>query len=212
MKKIRVALIDDHTLLREGLKRLLEETHDIEVAGEGASAADALRLARDPKLDVLLLDIALPGENGIQVLDMVKQARPEMKVLMLSAYAEQQYAVRALRMGAGGYLTKDSAAERLVRAIRTIAAGRKYVSESLTQQLAWELDTRRKATGIDGLSERELQLLRELGAGRSVGQIASHLHLSVKTVSTYRTRLLHKLKLTNNAELIRFAVENQLID
>lgn len=209
---IRVFIADDHAIVREGLKQILAEQRDIVVAGEAENGLDALKLFRKSRCHVMLLDISLPDRNGIEVLKQIKQERPELVVLMLSMHREDQYAIRALKAGAAGYLTKQSAPAELVNAIRQVAGGQKYVSAALAQALANGVGADHDAPVHDSLSDREFQTLTMIGSGKTVSQIARELSLSVKTVSEYRTRLLAKMQLKTSAELTTYAIRNGLVD
>jgi len=209
---IRVFIADDHAIVREGLKQILAEQGDIVVAGEAESGLDAIRLFPKSRCKVMLLDISLPDRNGIEVLKQIKKDRPELAVLMLSMHREDQYAIRALKAGAAGYLTKQSAPRELVVAIRQVAAGQKYVSAALAQTLAAQVGSDHEAPVHDTLSDREYQTLTMIASGKTVSEIARELSLSVKTISEYRARLLVKMKLKTSAELTRYAIRIQLID
>lgn len=209
---IKVFIADDHAIVREGLKQILAETRDIIVAGEAENGLDAVRLFRKSGCQVMLLDISLPDRNGIEVLKQIKKDKPELAVLMLSMHREDQYAIRSLKAGAAGYLTKQSAPRELVNAIRQVAGGLKYISAALAQELANHVGDDHEAPLHDTLSDREYQTLTMIASGKTVGTIAKELSLSVKTVSEYRARLLVKMKLRNSAELTHYAIKNQLID
>jgi len=207
---IRVLLADDHTVVRRGLKQILAETEDIRTSGEVDSGAGVLREVREKKYDVVLLDITLPDQNGLEVLEQLRTAHPNLPVLMLSVHPEEQYAIRALKEGAAGYLTKDSAPEEMVAAIRKVYRGGKYVSSALAERLAGLLGSQEKAPH-ESLSEREFQVMLLLANGKSVSEIANGLALSAKTVSTYRARLMGKLGVNSIAELVRYAMKHELI-
>ncbi|KQV41008.1 response regulator transcription factor [Massilia sp. Root335] len=209
---IRVFIADDHAIVREGLKQILAEQRDIVVAGEAETGLDAVKLFRKSRCNVLLLDISLPDRNGIEVLKQIKSEKPELAVLMLSMHREDQYAIRSLKAGAAGYLTKQSAPKELVNAIRQVADGQRYVSAQLAQVLAAQLGENHDAPAHEGLSDREYQTLTMIASGKTVSEIARELSLSVKTVSEYRSRLLAKMKLKTSAELTHYAIRNQLID
>ncbi|MHA4867387.1 response regulator [Duganella sp. PWIR1] len=209
---IKVFIADDHAIVREGLKQILAETRDIVVAGEAENGLDAIKLFRKSGCQVMLLDITLPDRNGIEVLKQVKKEKPELAVLMLSMHREDQYAIRSLKAGAAGYLTKQSAPKELVTAIRQVAAGLKYISAALAQELANHVNDDHEAPPHETLSDREYQTLTMIASGKTVGVIAKELSLSVKTVSEYRARLLVKMKLKNSAELTHYAIKNQLIE
>lgn len=206
---IRVLLADDHALVREGLRRLLEASADIRVAGEAASGDEALARVRANDYDVAVLDLSMPGLSGIDLVRRVKLEKPALRVLVLSMHAEQQYAARALRAGASGYLTKEAAPAQLVAAIRKIAAGGVHITEAAAASLVNDL-------AGDGpphtrLSDREFQVLRLLAAGKTPTEIANELHLSVKTVSTHKARVQEKLGVSGTAELVRYALEHKLL-
>ncbi|MGH8802180.1 MAG: response regulator [Casimicrobiaceae bacterium] len=209
---IRILIADDHAIVRAGLRQFIADQPDMEVTGEAASGRETVTAVRDGRFDVVLLDISMPDRNGIDTLRLLRHLHPELPVLMLSAYGEEQYAVNLLRAGAAGYVSKDAASTQLVSAIRTVAQGRKYVSSSLAQILA---------DGVSGdadrplhaeLSQREFQIFCKIAAGAAVSKIADELNLSVKTVSTYRTRILDKMALKSNADLTYYAIKNGLIE
>lgn len=208
---IRVFIADDHAIVREGLKQILAEQRDLIVAGEAETGHDAVKLVGKARPHVMLLDISLPDRNGIEVLKQIKKDRPELAVLMLSMHREDQYAIRSLKAGAAGYMTKQSAPRELVTAIRQVAAGQKYVSAALAQALAAQVGEDHEAPLHDSLSDREYQTLTMIASGMTVSDIARELSLSVKTVSEYRARLLAKMKLKNSAELTHYAIRNQLV-
>ena len=209
---IRVFIADDHAIVREGLKQILAASPDIIVAGEAENGLDAIKLFRKSKCHVMLLDISMPDRSGIDVLKQVKKEHPELAVLMLSMHREDQYAIRSLKAGAAGYLTKQSAPKELVTAIRQVADGQKYVSAALAQELASAIGEDHHAALHDSLSDREYQTLTMIASGKTVSTIAEELKLSVKTVSEYRARLLIKMKLKNSAELTHYAIKNQLVE
>ncbi|HBZ06198.1 response regulator transcription factor [Massilia sp.] len=209
---IRVFIADDHAIVREGLKQILAEQRDIIVAGEAETGLDAIKLFRKSRCHVMLLDISLPDRNGIDVLKQIKAERPELAVLMLSMHREDQYAIRALKAGAAGYLTKQSAPRELVTAIRQVAGGQKYVSATLAQALATQVGADHEAPVHDSLSDREFQTLTMIASGKTVTEIARELSLSVKTISEYRARLLAKMNLKTSAELTSYAIRNQLVE
>jgi DNA-binding NarL/FixJ family response regulator len=209
---IRVFIADDHAIVREGLKQILAESPDIIVAGEAENGLDAIKLFRKSKCHVMLLDISMPDRSGIDVLKQVKKENPEIAVLMLSMHREDQYAIRSLKAGAAGYLTKQSAPRELVTAIRQVAAGQKYVSAALAQALASQVGEDHETPVHETLSDREYQTLMRIASGKTVSEIAQELSLSVKTISEYRARLLVKMKLKNSAELTHYAIRNQLVE
>lgn len=210
---IRVLLADDHSLVRVGLRRLVEEAGDMEVVAEAADGRDTLRKAEQAAPDVAVVDISMPGLDGLEVVERLQAALPKLPVLVLTMHEEEQYVVRAIAAGAKGYLTKRSAAEQLLRAIRKVHAGGRYLGEEASEALASRMA---KGTGIgsplDSLSNREIQVLRGLALGRSNREIAETYNISTKTVDTYRARLLKKLNLRNNAELTRFAIQNGVVE
>ncbi len=209
---IRVFIADDHAIVREGLKQILAEVPDIIVAGEAENGLDAIKLFRKAKCQVMLLDISMPDRSGIEVLKQVRKENHDIAVLMLSMHREDQYAIRSLKAGAAGYLTKQSAPRELVTAIRQVAAGQKYVSAALAQELAIAVGEDHDTALHDTLSDREYQTLTMIASGKTVSAIAQELSLSVKTISEYRARLLVKMKLKNSAELTHYAIKNQLIE
>jgi two-component system invasion response regulator UvrY len=209
---IRVFIADDHAIVREGLKQILADSPDIIVAGEAENGLDAIKLFRKSKCHVMLLDISMPDKSGIDVLKQVRKEHPELAVLMLSMHREDQYAVRSLKAGAAGYLNKQSAPAELVNAIRQVAAGRKYVSPELAQELANHVSDDHEEVPHACLSDREFQTLTMIASGMAVSEIAVELALSVKTVSMYRARLLAKMKLRHNAELTHYAIRHKLVD
>ena len=211
-KPYRVLIVDDHAIVRAGLKQILADVPDIAVAAEAACASQALRLARQGPWDVVLMDISMPDRSGLEALELLRKEHPGIKVLMLSMHRETQYAVRALKTGAAGYLNKQSAPAQLVDAILTVASGKKYISAEVAQELASQVSGERDAAPHEGLSNREYQTLCLLASGLTVTAIAQQLSLSVKTVSMYRTRLLAKMQMTNNAELTHYAIRHGLVD
>ena len=212
MTPIRIVVADDHAIVRDGLKRILEGQPDFAVVGEARDGHEALAAARSDSLDVLLLDMSMPGRSGVELIRQIKAERPALPVLVLSMHDEEQYAVRAIRAGAAGYLTKDSAATQLVAGIRKIAAGGLYITPSVAEQLARGLNTPADEVPHKRLSDREYEVFMRLVAGESVSGIAEQLHLSVKTVSTHKTHLLEKMRMGSVAELVRYAVSRRLVD
>lgn len=209
---IRVLIADDHPVVRQGLKQILGEVREMVVAGEAINGQEALDKVRAEAWDVVVLDISMPDHSGLDILKQLRSERPKLPVLVLSMYSEDQYAMRVLKAGASGYLTKDSAPNELVKAIRKVVTGGRYVSPFLAEKLAFEIGADSSKPPHETLSDREFQVLGLLAAGKSVKEIAAELSLSVKTVSTYRARLLQKMNLTTNAELIHYAIQNHLID
>ncbi len=209
---IKILVVDDHALIRKGMKQILDDTEDMRVAGEAESGALAIRMAQENRYDVVLLDITMPDRNGIDILRQLKINHPHMPVLMLSMHPEEQYAVRSMKAGAAGYLSKQSAPTQLVTAIRQVASGKKYISSELAEQLADGLSQGYQELLHQTLSNREYQTLCLMASGKSLSEIADAMSLSAKTVSVYRARLLEKMKLRNNAEAVRYAINNHLID
>jgi DNA-binding NarL/FixJ family response regulator len=209
---VRLLIADDHAIVREGLKRILEAAGDLAVVAEAASGPEALEQARRSHPDVVLLDVSMPGRGGLETAKDLKQQNPKVRILMLTVHPEDQFAVRCLKQGADGYMTKDAAPEELVQAIRRLQRGGKYVSPNLAERLAFSLDGELGHAAHEDLSDREFEVLRMIGSGKTVGEIAAGLNLSVKTVSTYRARILEKMNLRNNAEIIRYVVELGLTD
>ncbi|HSY27439.1 MAG TPA: response regulator transcription factor [Burkholderiaceae bacterium] len=209
---MKILIADDHAIVREGLKQILADTKDIVVSGFAENGFDAIKIARRGDCNVVLLDISLPDRSGIEVLKQLRKECPNLAVLMLSMHREDQYAIRSLKAGAAGYLNKQSAPVDLVNAIRQVASGKKYVSASLAQELANQIGEDREIPLHETLSDREYQTLTLIASGKSVGEIAVELTLSVKTISMYRSRLLQKMKLKHNAELTHYAIKNHLVD
>jgi DNA-binding NarL/FixJ family response regulator len=209
--RMRILVIDDHAVVREGLKRMLEASEPSWVIEEASNGFEALERVRSRPFDVAVADIAMPGMGGLEFLKRVRSSQPNLRVLMLSMYAEEQYAMRAFKSGANGYVTKDSAARELVSAIRKVTAGGAYVSESLAQNLALGLAGTNAEPSHERLSDRELDILQRLATGSRPTDIAQALHISVKTVSTHKARILARLQLPNSAALVRYAIENRLI-
>lgn len=207
---IRVLIADDHAIVREGLKRILADDPSVETIAEASDGQDAARLVRQHKPDVVLLDISMPGRSGIDALADIQSACADTRILILSMHPEDQYAIRCLRDGADGYMTKESAPELLLGAIRKIHSGGKYVSPLLAEKLVANLNSEERRALHEALSDRELQVLIMIGAGDTVSGIAEKLCVSVKTVSTYRARILEKMGMENNAQLMRYAIDNRL--
>jgi two-component system invasion response regulator UvrY len=209
---IKILVADDHTIFREGLKRILAECQDVIVADEASNGREVLDKIWNNEYDMVLLDISMPGMTGLEALKQLKNDKPRLPVLVLSMHPEEQYAVRALRAGASGYLTKESAPDELITAIRKISQGRKYITSSLAERLAFEVETDSEKPLHDILSDREYQVLRMIASGSTIKQIAKELSLSIKTVSTYRTRIMGKMKMKTNAELMHYALKHQILD
>jgi DNA-binding NarL/FixJ family response regulator len=209
---IKVLVADDHAVVRRGLRQILSETPDILVAGEAATAAEVMSLARDQRWTVIVLDISLPGATGLQLLSEVRRERPETPVLILTAHAEDQYAVRAIRAGAAGFLSKETAPDKLIEAVRKVAGGGRYVSAELAETLASLLAGEGQGEPHERLSDREFEIFKMLASGKTVSEVAAELTLSVKTVSTHRTRILKKMEMRTNAELTHYAMRNRLVE
>jgi two-component system invasion response regulator UvrY len=209
---IKILIADDHPVFRFGLKQIIQEAPDLVVVAEAINGREALVMATKGDYDVVVLDITMPVRNGVDVLFELKHERPALPVLMLSMHPEEQYAMRALRAGASGYLTKESVPEELVAAIRKVAGGGKYVSASLAEHLASMVQSDVGVPPHETLSRREYQVMCMIASGKTVSETAQELSLSAKTISTYRTRILEKMQMKNNAELIRYATKNQLVE
>jgi len=211
-KNIRILIADDHPIVRAGFKQVLSETPDMVVADEAGNGQEVMAYLKKKKYDVVLLDISMPGKNGLEVLKDLKGDFPKLPVLILSIYPEEQYAIRALRAGAAGYLTKASAPNELITAIRKISRGGRYISASLAEKLANYLDADMTKSPHENLSDREHQVMLLIASGKTVSEIAESLNLSVKTISTYRSHILEKMKMKNNAEITLYAVQNKLME
>ncbi len=211
---IKILVADDHAVVRQGLKQIINEQADMQVAGEATTAAEVLRLVRvEDDWNTIVLDITMPGgRSGLDLLSELKQLRPNARVLILSMHAEEQFAVRALKNGAAGYITKQTAPTELIRAIRKVNSGGKYISQSIAEQLAFLVSDNSGEPLHERLSEREFQVFRSIALGKTLREIADELFLSEKTVGTYRVRIMEKMNMTRNAELVRYAVQKQLID
>ncbi len=210
---IRVLLADDHSIVRAGLRRIVEESGDIEVVAEASDGREAVLAVRKEKPDVAVIDISMPILDGLEVITQLKSEFPEVPILVLTMHEEHQYVVRAIETGAMGYITKQSAPEQLVKAIRKVHSGSLFLTDEAAEALALRVAKGNKAQSpLDSLSSRELQVLRRLALGNNNREIASAYHISIKTVDTYRFRLLKKLNLRNNADLSRFAIQNHLIE
>lgn len=209
---IRIVIADDHVLIREGLKEIVREEPDIELAGEAGNATELMDVLARSECHVLILDINLPGRSGFEALEEIRKNWPKLPVLVLSVHPEDPFAVRALKSGASGYITKTSAADELVGAIRTVSVGRRYITPAVAEAIALGLGDDSPKPVHERLSNREFQVLRLLAAGKSIKAISSQISISANTVSTYRARLLQKMGLRSDAELIRYAIEHHLID
>jgi DNA-binding NarL/FixJ family response regulator len=208
---IKIFIADDHALIREGLKKILREESDMSVVGEAQTAVETLERVEESECDILVLDLGLPDRPGLEVLREVKRVQPHLSVLVLSMLPEDRFALRTLKAGADGYLSKDSAAAELVVALRRIAGGRKYVSQEISQDLLEKLHGDGPSMSHEALSDREFQILRLIGSGKTPSDIAISLNLSVSTVNTHRAHILEKMNMHTNAELMRYAIENKLV-
>jgi DNA-binding NarL/FixJ family response regulator len=209
---IKVLIADDHQMFRDGLRRVLEDDKTLEVVAEAEDGPDTLDQSKKFRPDVVLLDVVMPGRDSLEIVEELKRADPSVRILMLTAHAEDQYALRCLRAGADGYMTKINAGTELIAAIRRIHGGGKYISAALAELLAQNIGRNSDKLPHETLSDREFQVLRMIGDGKTVSEIGNELHLSVKTVSTYRTRILEKTQLRNNAEIMRYVLDNGLAD
>jgi len=209
---INILIADDHTIMREGLKRILEGETNIHVAGEAIDGLDALHKVRTGKFDVILLDLSMPGRSGVDLIRQIKEEAPKLPILILTMHEEDQYAVRAMRAGAHGYLTKESAGLQLVSAIHKVASGRPYISMAVAEQLAMNLMPSKSALPHTTLSDREFEVFQFLVQGKTITEIAENLYLSVKTVSTHKTRIFQKMGMTNLSEMVQYAVAHHLLN
>ena len=209
---IKILIADDHTLFREGLKHIMAEYTDLIVADEASNGQEVLEKIWNNDYDMVLLDITMPGMTGLEALKQLKNDKPKLPVLVLSMHPEEQYAVRVIRAGASGYLRKESAPDELITAIRQISQGRKYITPSLAEKLAFVVEADSEKAPHDILSDREYQVLRMIAEGKTVKYIAKELSLSAKTVSTYRTRIMEKMKMKTNAELMHYVIKHRLLD
>ena len=211
MKKIKILIADDHPIVRAGFKQVISDMPDMLVADEAGNGQEVLNLIGKKDYDLVLLDISMPGRSGLEILKDLKSEKPKLPVLILSIYPEEQYAIRALRAGASGYMTKASAPNELILAIRKISEGGKYISASLAEKLAYYLDGDATKPPHETLSDREYQVMLMIASGKTVTEIANELCLSVKTISTYRTHILEKMRMKNNAEMTLYALQNKLV-
>jgi two-component system, NarL family, invasion response regulator UvrY len=209
---IKVYIVDDHFLIREGLKKILNSENDFTVVGETGNSSDAYKFIKDNKVDILILDLSMPGKSGLEVLQELKMIYPELKVLVLTMYPEEVFAIRALKSGAMGYLTKDSVGNELITALRKIATGRQYISESLSEQLASNLKFSNNQSLHESLSDREFQIMLMIGKGKTISQIADEVSLSPSTIKTYRSRILLKMNMRTNADMVGYVVRNKLVE
>jgi len=208
---IRIALIDDHAMVRAGLRQFFADQADFSVVAEAASGAEAVDIVRRGDVDVIVLDISMPGQSGVDALAAIRARAPDLPVLILSGFAEEHYAATLLRQGASGYLNKDCDPDEIVKAIRTVARGRKYITATMAERLAEGLGTPGDQPAHSQLSERELQVFLRLAGGETIGHIAESMSLSVKTVSTYRSRVMEKMSLATNSDLTYYALKHGLI-
>lgn len=208
---IHVLIADDHAVVRAGLRQIITQNNDMKVAAEAKDGIEVLKILKSEKVDVVVLDISMPGLSGAEVLKTIRREYPKIPVLMLSMYPEEQYALRVLKSGASGYLTKESAPELLISAIRKVVTGGKFISASVAEKLADEVVNGKSGKLHELLSDREFEILKLIGSGKTVSEIADKIFISVKTVSTYRTRILEKMKMKNNAELMQYVMNENLM-
>jgi DNA-binding NarL/FixJ family response regulator len=208
---IRVLIADDHGIVRQGLKQIVSESPGIVVTGEASDGEEALALARQQQFDVAIIDIAMPGKGGLDILKELRREHPLMKLIVLSIYSEEQYAIRCLRDGASAYLSKGNATDELIPAIQTVAAGKRFITPLVAERLASYVEGGEKRALHESLSNREMQIFLLIGGGKSAGDISRDLSLSVKTISTYRARILLKMGMRTNAQLIQYAIRNGLV-
>lgn len=208
---MKILIADDHPIVREGMKQIIAKAADMTIGGEALNGQEALALIEKEAFDAVVLDINMPGRDGLEILKEIRRSRPTLPVLLLSMYSEDQVAVRALKAGASGFLNKESAPRELVQALRKIIGGGKYVSEGLAEKLALGLDANLKAAQHDELSDREFQVLKMIASGKEVSEIAEDLFISVKTVRTYRDRIMEKMNLKNDVELAHYAIKHKLV-
>ena len=209
---IRIVVADDHAIVRDGLKQLLAASSDLQVVGEARDGHEVMQRVRDLAFDLLLLDMSMPGKSGIELIKQVRAEKPRLRILILSMHEEHQYAIRAIRAGAAGYITKESATSKLVEAIRKVASGGAFISAEVAEQLALGAMPDNKGLPHESLSDREFQVFRMLAEGKSVSDIAERLNLSVKTVSTHKANVMQKMGLENPGELIRYAIAHRLVE
>jgi len=209
---IKIGIVDDHAIVRSGLRQFLSDYVDLRVVGEATNGREAIDLVRAHEIDVLIMDLAMPGQSGLDALAMLRAKAPDMGILILSGYPEEHYAINLIRQGASGYLNKECEPREIVEAVRTIALGRRYLTPVVADLLAQQLNRKDGALPHEQLSEREFQVFLKLARGETAGEVAKSLSLSVKTVSTYRTRLMEKMGLSSNSDLTYYALKNRLID
>ena len=208
---IRILVADDHSVVRQGLKQIVADNPDMEIVGEAGTGEEALELVRSGSFDLVILDISMPGQGGLDILRELKAQAPALKVIILSMHPEEQYAVRCLRDGASAYLTKGSPPEELILAIKTVASGKRYITPSVADRLATYIEGSSQRPPHETLSDREMEVLVLIGSGKQVSDIAEELNLSIKTVSTYRSRILLKMNMETNAQLIRYSLQHGLV-
>jgi len=208
---IRILVADDHSVVRQGLKQIVADNPDMEIVGEAGTGEEALELVRSGSFDLVILDISMPGQGGLDILRELKAQAPALKVIILSMHPEEQYAVRCLRDGASAYLTKGSPPEELILAIKTVASGKRYITPSVADRLATYIEGSSQRPPHETLSDREMEVLVLIGSGKQVSDIAEELNLSIKTVSTYRSRILLKMNMETNAQLIRYSLQHGLL-
>lgn len=209
---MKILIVDDHAVVRQGIKQIISEMEGPVEIGEAGNGSDAVRMLRDGEWDMVLLDINLPGRNGIEMLKQIKGEWKKLPVLMLSMYSEDQYAMRAIRSGAAGYMTKETAPDELLNAINKVMCGGRYISAEVAEKLVFEQDEGGDELPHHELSDREYEVLRLIASGKTVSEIADQLALSVKTISTYRSRILEKMKMKHNAELTHYAIKHELVE
>jgi two-component system invasion response regulator UvrY len=209
---IKILVVDDHRVVRDGLKRILVDTPDMVVADEASNGEEVINKVGNNDYDLVLLDISLPGRDGLDVLKQLKCTNPKIPILILSMYPEEHYAVRSLRAGASGYLTKQSSSDELIEAIRKVAQGRRYITSSLAEKLAFELGVDVRKLPHEKLSDREYQVMCMIGSGHTVKEISETLSLSIRTISTHRAHILNKMEMKNNAQLTYYAIKNALVE
>lgn len=207
---MNVLIADDHTIVRKGLIELIEEADGIKVVAEASNSAEVFKKLNESLVDVVILDISMPGRSGLETLKGIRKMKPDLPVLMLSMYPEEQYAVRAIKAGASGYLNKDSAPEELINALKIVSSGKRYINFKIAEQLANYFDQSLNKPKHEILSDREYEILIKIASGKTITDIASELSLSVKTISTYKTRLMSKLNLNGNNDLVRYVIEHKL--
>lgn len=208
---IKVLIVDDHSIVREGLSKIIQLESDIEIAGVAKNAAEALKFISSNKVDIIILDISMPGMSGLDVIKDLKKLQPKVKILMLSMYPEERFAMRALRSGAYGYLTKEMAPEEIIKAIRIVFIGHKYISPTLAERIITEIQNPKEIAPHERLSTREFEVMCMIGSAKTINEIATSLSISNRTISTYRTRILQKMNFKNNAAIMHYVIDNGLV-